>query len=1144
MSDFKFVTRGQQNPQGMQKVYFTCHTEDFDKCFTKTCEEILNRQDCVIFYLDPHEEKEYMDDYKLKLKEVQLMVVPITTTLLANPSRTIDFDVPFALEHHIPILPLMQEKGLEELYSRHFGNLQYLDKYNTDSTAISYDEKLTKYLESILIGDELANKIRAAFDAYIFLSYRKKDRKHAQELMRIIHQNEFCRDIAIWYDEFLTPGENFNEAIIDALKKSKLFAMVVTPNLINEKNYVMTTEYPMARDKEKDILPVEMVKTDQEKLKSYYNNIPSMVNLSEEKELAYRLKAIAIGENNNNPQHLYFIGLAYLSGIDVEINHEKAVELITDSANNGFLPAINKLIQMYETGEGVIQDYQKVIVWQNKLVEIRKKCYKNKPSVDNALHLIDALERLGKYNEAIGRIDDAKQSFVNMHQYTQRCYSRYEDNRFIRYDILSCCHLGDIADTRGKLQLAKKWYHNGLDIIENLSKETSLLRERGGLSHIYDKLGDIYLKLGDYYEADHYYRKRLLIFENWVKESGSVAASGELVDCYLCFENLASIQGDYNEAKQWVRKCFSVVERIFELTRDSGVRIYYLCSLFEKLGSLAISQKNIDEAEKWYQKIIDINKSFDKDSSQLNLRGLMCVCYSRLGDISSERGQFIEADRWYHKGLSIFEPFSEKTCSIQERFHLSLTYSSLGKNSLDSNRIYEAKNWFEKSLKIIENFTEETDTSDTYELLSITYHGLGKIAEIQGEPLLAIEWYTKHIETYNKHAKEFKKKQVSRDLFIDYNKLGDLYKSIGEYPKAITWYQKSIHISEILIDEEVNGVKMVEVICELNGELGEIYLEQGEVDKAKACLLKSLKINKSMIRDRGELNDYRNILTTYDKLGEINITLNRLDDAMRCYLKSLSICKTITQMTNDNEDLRNLSIAYDECGKVATAQEKYIDAERFYRQSLEICERLYERANDDDSLNDLIIGHNNLGKIMVKQDCYDEADRCYRKSLGICNKLVEKSHSIESYTNLMLIYFRLGSVAESQDLLDEAENLYNQSLEIGEFLISKSDENAYHIVSNLYIKIGIIEEMKEEFDEAEKWYRKSIELLESLGLNVSSEIMEDIAFSYYNLGYLLSDQSSLKKSLELYGQLAEQYPNNQYYLDSVENVTKQLDDCS
>jgi hypothetical protein len=73
----------------------------------------------------------------------------------------------------------MQEPGLENIFNQMCGNLQFLDKSNRDKTTISYEEKLEKYLASVLTGDELTKKIREAFDAYIFLSYRKKDRKYA-----------------------------------------------------------------------------------------------------------------------------------------------------------------------------------------------------------------------------------------------------------------------------------------------------------------------------------------------------------------------------------------------------------------------------------------------------------------------------------------------------------------------------------------------------------------------------------------------------------------------------------------------------------------------------------------------------------------------------------------------------------------------------------------------------------------------------------------------------------------------------------------------------------------------------------------------------------------------------------------------------
>ena len=72
------------------------------------------------------------------------------------------------------------------------------------------------------ISDELAQRIRAAFDAYIFLSYRKKDRRYANELMKLIHKNPECRDIAVWYDEFLPPGDSFKQSIEKILKDSIL----------------------------------------------------------------------------------------------------------------------------------------------------------------------------------------------------------------------------------------------------------------------------------------------------------------------------------------------------------------------------------------------------------------------------------------------------------------------------------------------------------------------------------------------------------------------------------------------------------------------------------------------------------------------------------------------------------------------------------------------------------------------------------------------------------------------------------------------------------------------------------------------------------------------------------------------------------
>ena len=374
MANLKYKTRGNTSPQGKPRVYFCCHPDDFEKCFKQISDKILDNQDCAIWYIDGFIERneEFFED----LKQMQLFVMPVTTNLLCEDNSALNLDFKFAVEKHIPVLPLMQESGLDELFNKRCGELQFLDQYADDSTAISFDEKFKTYLETILIGNELAEKIREAFDAYVFLSYRKNDRRYAQELMRLIHKNDFCRDIAIWYDEFLTPGENFNDSIKEALKKSGLFVLAVTPNLVNETNYIMTTEYPMAKQAEKPILPAEIIPTDREKLSEKYADIPTPTDAHNEVELSNALLAafekIAVKQNDNSPEHNFFIGLAYLGGIDVEVDYVRAIELITFAADAEYLDAMVKLIDIYETGIGVAVDYSKVVFWQRKLYEALK----------------------------------------------------------------------------------------------------------------------------------------------------------------------------------------------------------------------------------------------------------------------------------------------------------------------------------------------------------------------------------------------------------------------------------------------------------------------------------------------------------------------------------------------------------------------------------------------------------------------------------------------------------------------------------------------------------------------------------------------------------------------------------------------------
>ncbi|MBR4880168.1 MAG: toll/interleukin-1 receptor domain-containing protein, partial [Clostridia bacterium] len=415
MAEMLFKTKGNGSPNGKARVYFTCHPDDFNLYFEQVCEYIFKSQNCAVYYTADMSAVIDETDKVTDLESNNLFIVPVTFKLLSTPNRAMDDDIRFALEKHIPVLPLMMESGIDAIYSRpdKFGELQYLSPLSTDTTEVSFDEKMKKYLESVLVSDEMAKRVRAAFDAYIFLSYRKKDRKYANQLMRIIHSKPECRDIAIWYDEFLTPGESFRENIDKILADSKLFTLLVTPNLLEDHNFVMDNEYPAAVKSGINIIPAEMEETDKSVLAEKYTNLPEISNPFDDEAFRSRLvdafSSLAIKSNDDDPEHNFLIGLAYLDGIDVEVNRERALELITKAADAELPEAMEKLFNMYHDGISVQLNYNTATEWAQKLYDYYAKNYGD-TDVNSLRYLNDlsnCYHEAGQYHKALEMCEKA-----------------------------------------------------------------------------------------------------------------------------------------------------------------------------------------------------------------------------------------------------------------------------------------------------------------------------------------------------------------------------------------------------------------------------------------------------------------------------------------------------------------------------------------------------------------------------------------------------------------------------------------------------------------------------------------------------------------------------------------------------------------
>ena len=412
MTKLSYRTKNNSSPENKPKVYFSCHPDDFEKTFDAVCGDIFQTHDCAIFYKEDMADSLPEETREVDLGCMNLFVFPVTFRMLQGGNLAVGEDLVFAKRNFKPILPILFEANAEAIlpfYTKPemFGERQFLNKFSHDQTEISFGEKLKKYLDSTLIDDDTVEKIRKAFDAQIFLSYRKKDRKYANELMQLIHKDPLCRNIAIWFDEFLTPGESFNTSIEKALTDSQLVTLLVTPSLLETPNYIQQVEYPSAIQSGKPILPAEKLPTDREGLKRNYQRLPDVINTSDEdrfhQAFINALEDMIPHGSEYDSMHDYLIGLAYLDGIEVEVNKDYGVELITKAAEAELPEAMKKLHDMYKNGQYVSLNYQNALYWAEKLYQY----YANKKGKDHLDTLVQlntlatAFNDSGNYEKAL-----------------------------------------------------------------------------------------------------------------------------------------------------------------------------------------------------------------------------------------------------------------------------------------------------------------------------------------------------------------------------------------------------------------------------------------------------------------------------------------------------------------------------------------------------------------------------------------------------------------------------------------------------------------------------------------------------------------------------------------------------------------------
>jgi len=394
----KYLSNVQDSAQSHYKIFCNFHKKD-SAHFQKIKNDIFEICNCSLFYYDNEAETDDKSELEFEISRSNLYLLIVSSNVLFDPDfNKQSFDT--AIKNNIPVLPILVENGIETYFNEKFGNIQCISTCleMIDPSAVPYTVKLQNFLTQTLSLSFDINTLRQSFDASIFLSYRKKDRKYAQNLLDVIHQSDELKNIAIWYDEFLVPGEDFNDSIKSEIENSAIFVLMVTPSILEGENYIKIIEYPVAHSLNKTILPVEMVITNANRLKSDYPDLPETISSSATEQLKdtikNTLKKNGIAIRDRTVERDFFIGYAFLKGLYVEKNTSVALDLINNSANAGFHDAIATLVSIYKYGDGCEVDTEKAAEWQNKYITQLLDNFKNSPTKENAEAVLDSYKEL------------------------------------------------------------------------------------------------------------------------------------------------------------------------------------------------------------------------------------------------------------------------------------------------------------------------------------------------------------------------------------------------------------------------------------------------------------------------------------------------------------------------------------------------------------------------------------------------------------------------------------------------------------------------------------------------------------------------------------------------------------------------------
>ena len=464
-------TRGSEVQRHQQRVFLYCHSYDIAKRDV-LIDDLLSQDagaDCVVSCLDNPDEEINEIQLEQELRETSLLVLIVSKALLGTAMTKEPLEVRIAKRLKLPILPIALDSELFPAFTKLMGAVHGIAINDEE-----YRINLKAQLDNFIVPDELLHKIlNDAFSTQMFLSYRKKDIDEARKFMETFHGIHGLESTSIWYDNFLTAGRVFDSEIRASIDKADAFVLLVTPNIAEPGNYVLTEEYPYAVKRGKRIIAVEVVSTDKEIFEKAYGQVELYIPIQKLEETLFERFPLIAKEKNLEAEQLYLIGMAYIRGIAVERNVELGLSVLQKIAVKNDMASCDAAVALGDYNRTILpMNYEKALKWYTRAAEINEKLRgKTSPDLAGIYNYISTVYRdMGKKKESL----DWEEKSLHIRE----MYSRKDDPRLaVSYNNI------------GSAYTQIKQYKKALEMLERSLE----IMQATGLGHPY--LNSVYVNL-------------------------------------------------------------------------------------------------------------------------------------------------------------------------------------------------------------------------------------------------------------------------------------------------------------------------------------------------------------------------------------------------------------------------------------------------------------------------------------------------------------------------------------------------------------------------------------------------------------------------------------------------------------------------